>query len=75
VIDVGGQSSTECPGSAADPQAMPGHVYVYQTRNDSGTSLGLNNDISDGRFGTLLVADVNDDTDFQLDGTWAATAP
>ena len=75
VIDVGGQSSAECPGSASDPQAMPGHVCVYQSRNDSGTALGAANDVADGRFGTLLFADMNDNTDFQFDGTWAATAP
>lgn len=75
VIDVGGQSSEECPGSAEDPQAMPGHVCVYQTRNDSGTALGAGNEIADGRFGPTLFADVNDNTDFQFDGTWAATAP
>jgi hypothetical protein len=75
VIDVGGQSSTECPGSAGDPQAMPGHVCVYQSRNDSGTALGAANEIADGRFGTLLFADVSDDTDFEFSGTWAATAP
>jgi hypothetical protein len=75
VIGLGGSPTAECPGSAADPQAMPGHVCVYETRNDSGTALGVNNDISDGRFGTQLFADVSDDTDFQFDGTWAATAP
>jgi hypothetical protein len=75
VIDVGGQSSAECPGDAGDPQAMPGHVCVYQSRNDSGTALGAANEMGDGRFGTLLFADVNDDTDFQFNGTWAATAP
>jgi hypothetical protein len=75
LIALGESSTTECPGTADDPQAMPGHVCVYETRNDSATTLGLNNDISDGRFGTLLFADLNDNTDFQFDGTWAATAP
>ena len=75
VIDIGGGMTAECPGTSADPQAAPGNLCVYQTRNDSGTSVGAFNVIAGGLFGAVLFADLPDNTNFEFDGTWAVTAP
>jgi hypothetical protein len=75
VIPIGGGGTPACPGSSANPQAAPGQLCVYQTRNDSGTTLELFNEIEGGRFGAVLFADLPDNTDFEFEGTWAVTAP
>jgi hypothetical protein len=76
VIPIGGGGTAACPGSSADPQAAPGQLCVYQTRNDSGTPLVVFNQIAGGRFGAVLFASVvGPSTDFEFDGTWAVTAP
>jgi hypothetical protein len=75
VIAIGGGPTANCPGTSANPQAAPGNLCVYQTRNDSSDSLSANNEIEDGRLGALLFASVSDNSDFQFNGTWAVTAP
>jgi hypothetical protein len=75
VIDIGGGGTTECPGTSADPQAAAGNLCVYQTRNDSGNTVGAFNEIEGGLFGAVLFSSVPDNTDFQFNGTWAVTAP
>jgi hypothetical protein len=75
VIAVSGAPTTECPGTAEAPQAAPGSLCVYETRDDSGTGLLVSNEIAEGHFGTVLYSNVGVDTDYQLNGTWAVTAP
>jgi hypothetical protein len=75
VIAVNGASTANCPGTVSDPQAASGHVCVYEARNDSNSDLSATNQSGYGGFGTVLFAAIPDDTDYELDGTWAVTAP
>jgi hypothetical protein len=75
VIEVGDPSTPACPGDVDNPQAAPGNLCVYEQRNDSATELEVFNEISDGRFGAVLFADLADNTDYEFEGTWAVTAP
>ena len=73
VIGVGGASTPDCPGSSAVPQALPGHLCVYQTRNDSATALSALNAVENGLYGAVLFGGIAANTDYQFEGTWALT--
>lgn len=75
VIDVGGAATSTCPGSAANPQAAPGQLCVYQTANISQTPLLAFNSIAGGRFGVQLLSPVSANVSYDFAGTWAVTAP
>jgi hypothetical protein len=74
VIAVGGASTASCPGTAADPQAAPGNLCVYQTRNDGNQAFSVVNEVQGGRFGPSLAFPIAADLDYQYEGTWAVTA-
>ena len=75
VIAVGGASTANCPGTVADPQALPGHLCVYQQRNDGNLAFSVLNEVQGGRFGAVLYFPIADGTDYEYEGTWAVTAP
>jgi hypothetical protein len=75
VIGVGGVSTANCPGTVANPQAAPGHLCVYQQRNDGNKTFSVLNEVQGGRFGAVLYFPIAAGTDYEYEGTWAVTAP
>ncbi|HSV40089.1 MAG TPA: hypothetical protein VLI04_15120 [Nocardioidaceae bacterium] len=72
----------ECPGNAAAPEALPGHLCVYEAVATSNTVGGVLFDpVTDlngvaSRFGFGVYAEaVMAGPSFYISGTWAATAP
>jgi hypothetical protein len=74
VIAVGGASTAACPGTAANPQAAPGNLCVYQTRNDGNQAFSVINNVQGGRFGPSLFFPIAANADYEFEGTWAVTA-
>jgi hypothetical protein len=82
-VPAGGNPPSECPGTAADPQAEPGALCVYEAhRTASVASVGVFNPsdpsgasgaASPFGFGTLAVASAAGGVSAW--GTWAVTAP
>jgi hypothetical protein len=85
IISVGGSSTTECPGSLADPTAAPGNLCAYlgvrQNVINGRPRLcdleGNNCGTPDGADRNGAVVEVVGDADgvFYVSGTWAVTAP
>jgi hypothetical protein len=53
-INVGAAAPPECPGTATDPQAAPGHLCVYEANATNTTSRGVVN--AESPAGTLAQA-------------------
>jgi hypothetical protein len=77
IIPIGGAPTAECPGTASAPSAAPGNGCIYETRADGGHTIdeGTLKEVEDGRFGFLIFVSVAENTDWQVEGTWAVTAP
>jgi hypothetical protein len=75
VIGIGGGPTVACPGTAANPQAAPGNLCVYQTRNDGNQAFLVLNEVQGGRFGAVLYFPAAPGADYEYEGTWAVTAP
>ena len=68
----------ECPGTSREPQALPGHLCVYEslvTRTDVRGINGPDGDDTTYRFGARLFAYGSAPGVFISQGTWAATSP
>jgi Collagen triple helix repeat (20 copies) len=68
----------ECPGTSRVPEALPGHLCVYESFVSRVTVRGINGPDGDGttyRFGARLFAYGNSPGQFFSQGTWAATSP
>ena len=71
----GSGASTECPGSAADPQAAPANLCLYQANNSAAgacvfaTDDPLSSCTSATRYGFA------GSSNGQVQGQWAVTAP
>jgi hypothetical protein len=75
VIKEPGEEEASCPGSAADPQAIPGHMCIYVE-----TLLEANTLFKFTRTSGLLLGFVTTEAEEEPTGavgfgTWAATAP
>jgi hypothetical protein len=69
------QPPTGCPGSAANPQAAPGHLCVYATQGNSGVSIA-NPETSIAPDASVRGFTVFDNfAGAETNGTWAVTAP
>jgi hypothetical protein len=79
IIQAGGVPPTQCPGTAANPQADPGHLCVYVRVANNGTTVGSYgpDDQTNPRFGlVLLKASANaSGANNETAGTYAVTAP
>jgi hypothetical protein len=78
-LPPGAASTAECPGSAANPQAAPGHLCVYsESRANVQTTYsgdGMNFDKKD-RYGFAInVTSSGTASVFYDVGSWAVTAP
>ena len=76
-------STTECPGSTANPQAAPGNLCLYENRHenvlpgsDCADSGGVSGTCGTAtRFGASIFIEAEGSTSFFVEGTWAVTAP
>ena len=71
VIGVGKPSTTECPGSVAEPEAAAGNLCIYEEYNFSGVSLYF---AADSRFGVEIIPTLIKPENYEIRGTWAVTA-
>lgn len=75
VRSFGSTASVECPGTAADPQAAPGNLCLYQSNNSVASACVFATDdplsscTSATRFG------FGASTSAEMSGQWAVTAP
>ena len=71
------EPTTECPGSASDPQAAPGEfcMYVKELKNASGPNGNINTTSPDRTSGVIAEFTIETDTgEGWGNGTWAVTA-
>jgi Collagen triple helix repeat (20 copies) len=70
------KSTTQCPGTLADPEAAPGEfcVYVQEIKNASKPSLLINSTSADRSSGIIVPFVVETDVFAWGNGTWAVTA-
>ena len=79
-----GTPPAECPGTAAVPEALPGHFCMFE--NSSGNAMGQGvcglggsacdaTDTGGARYGGYFFAFSSAAGDAQSAGTWAVTAP
>ena len=71
-IPDGGAADPACPGSAASPQANPGHLCVYENTRSNVLNAGV---VNTTRYGADLFADSVAIGGYLSGGTWAVTAP
>lgn len=77
-IQEGTTPPPECPGTDVAPEALPGHLCVYETQAVQVGTRGVNGpdgDESTYRFGARLFARSSAPGLFWSMGTWAATSP
>jgi len=77
-VVVGGTPPAECPGSAADPQAAPGHLCLYEgaVGNVGGRSIcNFNSCPAATQWGAYYIATSSAAGQAWSRGTWAVTAP
>jgi hypothetical protein len=82
-IKYGDAPPSDCPGTAADPRAAPGHLCVYESglsgpvggRDVCGLDVGGSTCPGSNRWGAGVYVLSTAAGRFQSYGTWAATAP
>jgi hypothetical protein len=83
LIQEGGASTTECPGSATNPRAAPGNLCLYENfhenvrpGSDCASGGGRGNPCGTAtRFGATVFIEAEGENSFFTEGTWAVTAP
>jgi hypothetical protein len=77
LIAISGAPTPECPGTASAPAAAPGNLCVYETRADGGKgpSQSAFGEVEEGRFGITIYVPLPSTTNWEVQGTWAVTAP
>ena len=76
-IEVDATAPPECPGTSLEPEALPGHLCVYETLASRVGARGINGPGGDDttyRFGARLFALGSEPGQFISQGTWAATS-
>lgn len=74
-IKKGASSTAACPGTGTAPTATPGNLCVYETRDDKGFTTGVLLQSETTHFGALLYVSAGSNEDFEIEGTYAVTAP
>ena len=78
-VASGAVPPAECPGTAANPIALPGHLCLYEWSqfNASGfTFIGADQVNAATRWGVaLLLQSASPSLNFYSRGTWVVTAP
>jgi hypothetical protein len=80
LITSGGGSTSNCPGSLADPKAAAGEFCLYESTSANAVVAGVGNPVTNTNGGISVyggVINVVSSTSgtFQAVGTWAVTAP
>jgi hypothetical protein len=78
VIQLAGSATAQCPGSVTNPLATAGNLCVYVGRDDApnGLSVFAGPEVGGGKFGAqLFPSSVAASSNYEIDGTWAVTAP
>jgi hypothetical protein len=77
LIAISGAPTAECPGTASQPEAAPGNLCVYETRADGGKGPSESSlrEVEEGRFGITFYVPLPSSTNWEIEGTWAVTAP
>jgi hypothetical protein len=76
-IEDGTTPPPECPGTSREPEALPGHLCVYESFASRAGTRGVNGPDGDDtayRFGARLFAYGSEPGLFISQGTWAATS-
>lgn len=73
---VENKSTTQCPGTLADPEAAPGEfcLYVKEIKNATGPSPTINDISGDRSSGIVVPFVIQSDVFAWGNGTWAVTA-
>ena len=71
----GSPASTECPGSAADPQAGPGSLCLYQSNNSAASACVFATDDPNSSCTSATKYGFSGSSNAQFQGQWAVTAP
>ncbi len=74
-IKKGGSSTTQCPGTTSAPTAAPGNLCVYEDRDDNGFTTGVDLESETPHFGALLYVEPTAGSNYEIEGTYAVTAP
>jgi hypothetical protein len=77
-IQEGSAAPPECPGTSVDPEALPGHLCIYEVQALRAGTRGVNGpdgDESTYRFGARLFVLSSAPGLFWSMGTWAASSP
>jgi hypothetical protein len=78
-LPVGSPSTSQCPGTAGNPQAAPGHLCVYEAISDNRSDVipfgATGTPSSASRWGAGLWFIPAAAGNFYSYGTWAVTAP
>jgi hypothetical protein len=64
----------QCPGTAANPQAAPGHLCVYESGNHNNNLVEIGSGSDKYGFGVLVYASTGVSSEWSI-GSWAVTAP
>jgi hypothetical protein len=77
---VGSLPTTVCPGTAANPQAAPGHLCVYESTGSNVQTQSIVNPVTNSapgasRFGFNVIAQSAANGVWVTVGTWAVRAP
>jgi hypothetical protein len=75
IIPVEGAPTPECPGTAGAPSAAPGNGCIYETKAEGAIEEDNLGEVENGRFGFTIFVPLVAGTDWEVEGTWAVTAP
>lgn len=74
-VGLGDPTTSECTGTTAAPTAAPGALCIYESRNDGGPSTGASLQTPTAHFGALLFVSAAAGANYEVEGSYAVTAP
>ncbi len=74
-IGQGDPTTPECTGTTAAPTAAPGALCIYESRNDGNPSTGADIETPTEHFGALLYVSAAAGANYEVEGSYAVTAP
>jgi len=79
VISSGGTPPAECPGTTAMPEALPGHLCIYEAHSNNAGTLEVQDAAgipgTSSPFGTMIYVLSQAAGYVESRGTWAVTMP
>ena len=78
-INQGAAPPAQCPGTVANPQALPGNLCIYERLNINGPTRFAYNPLTNGfnassRFGTGIAVYSGAAGQVEIDASWAVTS-